>query len=308
MEAILALLPSFSRGDSAYCCQGYFFAKWGVADVMRIIKKINTSAVLALDSSGKEIVVLGKGLGFPAIPYELEDLSRIDRTFYDVDSRYLGMITDIPQQVLLASAEIAELAEDELDCRMNPNLPFTLADHLHFAISRLRSGVDLTTPIAYDVKHLYPREYDLGVRALEILRNTADVMLPEHEAVNVTMHIINAEAESSDLHNLMMTLKIIDQVENLAERQMRITLDKESYYYSRFAMHLRYLIQRLENGNPAEAHGAEMLRPIAREYPEIYACALKVAEYFKGTWGWQCSDEEIVYLMVHIHRVWKRTQ
>lgn len=275
---------------------------------MRIIKKINTSAVLALDSTGKEVIVLGKGLGFPAIPYELDDLSKIDRTFYDVDPRYLGMITDIPQQILLASAEIAELAEDELDCRMNPNLPFTLADHLNFAISRLRNGIDLTTPIAYDVKHLYPKEFELGVRSLDLLHEMAGVMLPEHEAVNVTMHIINAEAESSNLGNLMMTLKIIDQVERIVERQMKITLDKDSYNYSRFAMHLRYLVQRLESGSTAEAHGAEMLRPIAREYPDIYTCALKVAKYFKGTWGWQCSDEEIVYLMMHIHRVWKRTQ
>lgn len=118
-----------------YCVQGYFFAKWGVASIIRIIKKINTSAVLALDSAGREVIVLGKGLGFPATPYELEDLSRIDRTFYNVDPRYLGMITEIPQPILLASAEIAELAEDELDCRLNPNLPFTLADHLHFAVS-----------------------------------------------------------------------------------------------------------------------------------------------------------------------------
>jgi len=275
---------------------------------VKIIKKINTSAVMALDSTGREIVVLGKGLGFPAIPYELDDLSRIDRTFYDVDPRYLGMIAEIPQPILLASAEIAELAEDELDCRLNPNLPFTLADHLHFAISRLRNGIDLTTPIAYDVKHLYPKEFDLGIRSLDVLKEMAGVTLPEHEAISVTMHIINAEAESSDLHNLMMTLSIIEQVEIIVERHMKITLDKESYNYSRFAMHLRYLIQRLESGKPTEQHESAMLRPIAREYPEIYTCALKVADYFKGTWNWKCSDEEIVYLMMHIHRVWQRTQ
>ncbi len=218
------------------------------------------------------------------------------------------MIEDIPQPILLASAEIAEQAEDELDCRMNPNLPFTLADHFNFAINRLRNGIDLTTPIAYDVKHLYPKEFDIGIRSLDLLREMAGVTLPEHEAISVTMHIINAEAESSNLHNLMMTLQIIDQVEGIVERQMKFTLDKESYNYSRFAMHLRYLIQRLESGKSAEEHGAEMLRPIAREYPEIYLCALRVSDYFKGTWGWKCSDEEIVYLMMHIHRVWQRTQ
>ena len=48
---------------------------------MKIIKKINTSAAIALDSMGREIVVFGKGIGFPAVPYELEDLSLIERTF-----------------------------------------------------------------------------------------------------------------------------------------------------------------------------------------------------------------------------------
>ncbi len=275
---------------------------------MRITKKINTSAVLALDSSGREVVVLGKGLGFPTIPYDLDDLSRIDRTFYDVDPRYLAMIADIPQPILLASTEIAELAEDDLDCHLNPNLPFTLADHLNFAVSRLRNGIDLTTPIAYDVKHLYPKEFNLGLRALDILNEMAGVMLPDHEAVNVTMHIINAEAESSDLHNLLMTLNIIEQVRAIIERQLKITLDKESYNYSRFAMHLRYLIQRLSSGEPAEEDGSEMLRSIARQYPDIYTCALKIADYFKGTWGWKCGDEEVVYLMMHIHRMWQRNQ
>lgn len=48
---------------------------------MQIIKKINTSAALALDKTGHEIVVMGKGIGFPPVPYELNDLSKIERTF-----------------------------------------------------------------------------------------------------------------------------------------------------------------------------------------------------------------------------------
>ena len=54
---------------------------------MKITKKINTSAALALDSTGREVVVLGKGIGFPPVPYELNDLSKIERTFYDVDPK-----------------------------------------------------------------------------------------------------------------------------------------------------------------------------------------------------------------------------
>lgn len=54
---------------------------------MRIIKKINNNVAVAVDSAGHELIVLGKGLGFPKMPYELNDLSRITRTFYDADNK-----------------------------------------------------------------------------------------------------------------------------------------------------------------------------------------------------------------------------
>lgn len=101
---------------------------------------------MALDSTGREVVVLGTGIGFPKVPYELTDLSKIERTFYDIDPKYLGMIADLPQPILLASASIAEDAEMELGCQLNPNLPLTLADHLSFAVERLENGISLTAP------------------------------------------------------------------------------------------------------------------------------------------------------------------
>ena len=61
---------------------------------MKIIRQINNNAALALDGNGKELVVLGRGVGFPKMPYELTDLSRIERTFYDVNPKYFGMAAD----------------------------------------------------------------------------------------------------------------------------------------------------------------------------------------------------------------------
>lgn len=110
---------------------------------MKIIRQINNNAALALDGNGKELVVLGRGVGFPKMPYELTDLSRIERTFYDVSPKYFGMAADLPRPLVLACAEIMERAEIELDCALNPNLPFTLADHLNFAAERLSKGIEI---------------------------------------------------------------------------------------------------------------------------------------------------------------------
>ena len=87
---------------------------------MKIIRQINNNAALALDGNGKELVVLGRGVGFPKMPYELTDLSRIERTFYDVNPKYFGMAADLPRPLVLACAEITERAEIELDCALNP--------------------------------------------------------------------------------------------------------------------------------------------------------------------------------------------
>ncbi len=275
---------------------------------MQIIRSINTSAAIGLDSGGHEVVLLGKGIGFPKTPYELGDLSVIDRSFYDVDPRYLDMLSSLQQPVLMASADLVEQAEVNLECPLNPNLPFTLADHLQFAMERVARGIDLTAPLAYDVKHLYPKEYELGELALDIFQDYTGSRLPDSEAVTIALHLINAEAETGDEHRVSAMLQVISEVDEIVERKLAFKLDKESYSYSRFAMHLRYLIQRLSSGTPVENIGGTMLKPLANEYPDIYMCALAVRDHLKKNYGWHCNDEETLYLMLHINRVREKEQ
>ena len=270
---------------------------------MKIIRKINTSAAFAIDSKGREIIVIGKGIGFPKVPYELTDLSVIDRTFYDVDSRYAELIATLPHAFLLAGAAIAEQAEIGLECRLNPNLPVILADHLTFANERLQKKIDLTAPIAYDIRHLYSKEIALGDKALVMVKEMTGIVFPSSEAINIAMHLINAEAEVKDINGIMQSLQIIDEVGRVLEKELHIELDRESYAYSRFVIHIRYLLQRLVRGEQIEESGINLLGNIVREYPEAYECALKIARYLETEYGWICNKEEVLYLIIHIVRV-----
>ena len=49
-----------------YATPGFLFLREG-GPVVTIIKKINNNAALALDLTGREIVVLGTGIGFPKV-------------------------------------------------------------------------------------------------------------------------------------------------------------------------------------------------------------------------------------------------
>ena len=274
---------------------------------MRAIKKINNNFALCLDSNGVEMIVYGRGVGFGKFPCEIT-LDKVERTFYDVNAKYVNLVAELPQSIILASADIAEKAAMELKCELNPNLPFSLADHLNFAIERSNKGIVINTPLAYDIKHLYPREIELGYQALDILKDQIGVSLPDSEAVSIAMHLINAEAEGGDMHSMMMQLQIISDVDLIVEQQLGITIDKNSYQYSRFMMHLRYLIQRLANGKAVQEQDSSMLKKLAREHPDIYACANQVVDYFLDTWHWKCNKGETLYLMLHIYRIKEKTE
>ncbi len=272
-------------------------------ETMKIIKKINTSAAIALDSKGREIVVLGKGIGFPPVPYELEDLSKIERTFYDVEPEYRGVIANIPENIIEVAAKINELAEEELDMELSPNFPFTLADHLNFAVERLRSGIDLTVAISYDIQYLYQREYSLGKKALQMMNDEAGIMLPESEAVNIALHLINSEKGTNNATKVLRDARIVSEVDRIIEDNMKMKMDKGSYEYARYVKHLMYLVNRFESKEESEVKNGMMLKTLAREYPDIYECALRITRYFQGTWGWNCSKDETLYLMLHINRL-----
>ena len=272
---------------------------------MEVFKKINNNVALARDAKGRELVVFGKGIGFPAMPYDLTDLSKVQRSFYDVNEKYFDLLRDVPEVIFLAADDIADTAREELGCSLNSNLTYALADHLNFAIQRSREGMNVRTPLAYDIKHLYPQEYAIAKEGLHALCRTLGVELPESETVNIAMHIITAENEVGDMHSTILTAKVISEISAIVEEELGMKLDKESFSFSRFAMHLRYLVQRMMQGKPLDSDSAmdAMFVTMRNQYPKIYACVQQINLFLENTYGWQCSREEQLYLIMHVHRV-----
>ena len=272
---------------------------------MEVFKKINNNVALARDAKGREMVVFGKGIGFPAMPYELTDLTTVQRSFYDVNEKYFDLLRDVPEAIFLAADDIADTAREELGCSLNSNLTYALADHLNFAIQRSREGVSVRTPLAYDIRHLYPQEYAIAKEGLHNLCRTLDIQLPESETVSIAMHIITAENEVGDMHSTILTAKVISEISAVVEQSLSIKLDKDSFSFSRFAMHLRYLVQRMMHGNPLNTDKGmdAMFLTMRKEYPEIYTCVQQIDTFLESTYGWKCSREEQLYLIMHIHRV-----
>lgn len=275
---------------------------------MKIIKKINNNVALARDNAGKELVVFGRGVGFPATPYELTDLSRIQRTFYDIKSNYVELAADLPEDMILLAADIVELAQSGLDCQLNPNMPFTLADHLSFAIERFYNGIEISTPLSYDVAHFYPVEVSLSHRALELIKERKGIELPESEAINIALHLVNGELENSDMHATLKATEVIRDISGIIEQNLHIQLDTTSFNYSRFITHIRYLLQRMEQNNQEDNGMSIAMRQLKLQFPNIYRCTLKVRDYLFDHCHRQCTQDELMYLFMHINRLNQRSK
>lgn len=276
--------------------------------VVKIIKKINNNVALARDGAGKELVVFGKGVGFPPMPYELTDPAKIQRTFYDIKSNYVELAASLPEDMILLAADIAELAQAGLGCQLNPNMPFTLADHLSFAIERFYNGIEISTPLSYDVAHFYPVEVSLSQRALEIIKERKGIELPDSEAINIALHLVNGEMENSDMHATLKATEVIRDISKIIEQTLHIELDTTSFNYSRFVTHIRYLLQRMEQDDQENNGMSVVMRQLRMQFPAIYRCTLKVRDYLSSHCRQQCTQDELMYLFMHINRLNQRSK
>lgn len=274
---------------------------------MLILKKINNNVALASSDAGEEIVVFGKGVGFHEMPYELEDKSVIQRVFRDVDEKCIGGFANIADDVLLVASDIVAMADKALDCALAGNLVVCLADHLQYALERTGDGIAIENPLSHEVAFVYPREVELGRRGIELVSERTGVNLPESEITSIALHLVNAEVDgmgsSQDMDLVMKSTVILERATQVVEGQLGQQLDRTSYAYVRFVAHLRFLIRRLMRGGCKETENSGLFRQAARDFPDAYRCAAGINEYLKRDYNWSCSDEEMLYLMMHVNRL-----
>lgn len=246
---------------------------------MKLIKKLNNNVAVGVDSNQHECIVFGKGIGFPSMPYELNDLSKIDRTYYDVDVKYLGLLDEIPAEIFSVASKIVEKAKINLNCELNPNLLFTLADHLNFAVERFKKHVDIRNPLSYDIEHLYSKEMVIGYKALEYIEEILEIKLPRNEAASIAMHLVNAEAGSNNMDETIRNTKVLKDVTKIISDTLQITIDEDSFNYSRFIIHMRYLLKRRLNNSQISSDNKMMYDLMKAKYPKTYQCIREIEVY-----------------------------
>ena len=271
---------------------------------MRAIQRINNNAAICEDGAGHQLVALGRGIGFGDMPREIA-LEDIKRTFYGIDRKYLAFIDEVDPDVLEFAAQLADIVTQQLSYELSPNLPITLADHIQFALKRAREHLVVPMPLAEDVEQAHPVEYRLAQMAVRGMQKTFDVRIDRHEAAGVALSIVNAAVAPSQRRALAAKRedRLLEHVAEAVEREMGAAVDRDSFAFARFTTHIRYLIDRVQKGEPIESENSGLYEVLAEQYPRSVACAQAIAAEVEAAYGEALTEEELVYLIMHINRI-----
>ena len=279
-----------------------------------IIKRILTNnAVVIDDENQQEKIVCGKGIAFKKRPgMEIDEMSK-NQTFIleggGEYSRFEQLLKDVPLEYLELSSEIINMAKLEFAKKFKDNVIITLSDHLYVAIKRCREGMTISNPLLWDIKNFYEIEYDIGLRALELIKNKFHIQLPNDEAGFIALHIVNVELDEDNMDHIFQVTKVIQEIMTIVKYHFHAEFDTSNVYYYRFITHLKFFALRLLKDNQFnEDEENELLDVVKDKYCTSYECVLKIKDFLEKKYNYTLQEDEIVYLTIHVHRVVHKTK
>lgn len=276
---------------------------------MKVLKILNNNFILVENAKGQEEIVMGRGLRFKTqVGGNLRE-EDVERRFVSGQGSYLReysrVIEEMPLETLEAVQEAVETAGKSLGRTLDSQAFLLLLDHLAYAMERCQKGIVLQNRLLWEVKKFYPKEFEAGRKAVDCLNRSLGLTLPEEEAGNIAFHLVNAQTEGMDMDRTMTSVKTVKDILTVVQFHMKKELDTESLYFSRFVTHLQFFVQRLLEDRMLEEKDSFLFEQISRQYPEELETAVKISGYVEKTLKKAITREELLYLTIHITRVFR---
>nr|AAB38977.1 transcription antiterminator [Geobacillus stearothermophilus] len=274
---------------------------------LRIHKILNKNAVVVLDD-GKEKIVMGAGIAFQKRKNDIIPPAKIEKIFVmeEENEKFQQLLRTLPEEYIEIAEEIISYAEGKLQAPLNNHIHIALTDHLSFAIERLKQGYRIQNKLLNEIKVLYKTEYEIGLWAKQLIQERLGIEIPDDEAAHIALHIHTAKMDAASMNKTLRQTTLIREMIDIIQAELDIPIDEDSISYQRLLTHLRFAINRIENGELLHSMDEEMLALIQTKYGKEFACAQKMAEHAKGEYGLEFPDAELAYIALHIQRLRKR--
>lgn len=254
---------------------------------MQAVKVFNNNAVSVVMPDGREAILVGNGLGFGRRPGDVIDKNRVSKVYYvqnELQTKFLRMLDNVTPQVMQAAERIS-LAAEEQGILLSSKSTISLVDHISFALERVEKGTFLPNLMLSETRMLYPKEYAVGQRALELVRQFCGVQLPEDEAGYITVKFVKA-------------------VKEIICDTYHCTFEEESLEATRLTVHLKFLAARILRHTPWQDAGLEsMYTVLLQRDSRNEVCLQRINAYLRQEFDYELDHQEQVYLLIHLTKI-----
>lgn len=274
---------------------------------MIINRILNNNVVITLDENNEETIVMGKGIGYQKSKGDTIDEEKVNKVFkisnIEVSDKFQELFNKIPIEHMKLSGEIIEFAESKLNKKLNEGIYISLSDHTYTAIKRIKNNITVKNALLWEIKRFYKKEFEIGLKALELIEEKTHVRLPLDEAGFIALHIVNAQLDIEQ-PKIQEITKLIEEILTIVRINFRIEFNEDSVFYYRFITHLRYFAQRLFSNKTYNSDTDEELVNIIKiKYAKEFECVNKIKTFISKKYNYELSNDEYVYLTIHIAKV-----
>ena len=272
----------------------------------RINKILNNKAIEMLEN-GTEIIIIGNGVGFN---HKVNDYITMKENYklYTLQNNLLkiqfkALLNEIPFKCIELTQEIIDMAKTDLNRNFNQGLLVSLSDHINFVSKNYLKGYGSYSLVSEEIKRFYHEEYEVGLKALDLINRYYQINLNKKEASAIAFHLINAEF-NNNVSKTTSILKSIDDILNIIEANLGLELQEDSLYYSRLVIHLKFFMQRVIKGESDDENFEKLIISAKSDINKKIGITLdSIERYLNEEFDYVLSEAERFYLLVHISRI-----
>lgn len=195
-------------------------------------------------------------------------------------------------------------AQNELGTKFNDNLYLSLMDHIYFTIKRYHENMLIQNRLLFETKLMYPEEFRVGNEIVQKMNKMFKVDLPEDEAAFIALHFVNANL-GTDNPSSKTQDKIVQDMLTIIKNYFKLSINSDTLQYVRLVTHLKFFAQRITQKKMQATSGGDvqLFSVVKERYSISYECVQRISQYLQIEYGYNISDEEKLYLTIHIERI-----
>lgn len=271
--------------------------------MFRVKKALNHNTLIAIGmDDNQEYLLIGKGVGFGRKVSERMEAPEGCTVYSLREHTERGNAKELIKNMDPVFLEIAEqiLKESErVFGKIDWNILFPMADHIAFAVRRIKNQEQISNPLTDDIRVLFHAEYKAAECIRPILKERLQVEIDEHEIGYIALHIHSA-IEDENVAMSMQIARAVRECIRLVEEETGQKIDVMSLSYNRLMNHVRYMAARAIKGEKLKL---DMNDYMSFKYPQSFRMASAVCGYLEKSLKKPLDDVEIGYLAMHIERV-----